>query len=323
MKININPLPEARSGYLISMAGMLSAMLLFSSCGTPTREVLPTPFPAGARMTPSPENSQTPTALPPSPIPTEQTPSAASPTPDGSTYAVVGVRPDDVLNIREQPGVENPIIGTLPPFAKNIPLPGEEREVDGSIWTAVTVQGISGWVNKSYLARQYGTIPADLDLPARRAILAIQNRDWEVLSSLVDPSVCLRFSPYPYIEESDQLFCPREIQNFGSNPEVYHWGVFDGSGKPIDMTLREYTDRFIYDAEFARPDSIGGGVFLGSGNLINNLLDFYPEAAFIEYHFPGFDPQYGGMDWRSLRLVFEKHHGAWVLVGIVHAEWTI
>jgi hypothetical protein len=42
----------------------------------------------------------------------------------------------------------------------------------------------------------------------------------------------------------------------------------------------------------------------------------------VEYYFPGFDPQYGGMDWRSLRLVFSDHGGTWYLAGIIHDEWT-
>jgi len=43
----------------------------------------------------------------------------------------------------------------------------------------------------------------------------------------------------------------------------------------------------------------------------------------VEYHFPGIDPQYGGLDWRSLRLVFQQSGGEWYLVGIIHDQWTI
>jgi hypothetical protein len=42
----------------------------------------------------------------------------------------------------------------------------------------------------------------------------------------------------------------------------------------------------------------------------------------VEYYFPGFDPQYGGMDWRSLKLVFSQADGSWNLAGIIHDEWT-
>jgi len=49
----------------------------------------------------------------------------------------------------------------------------------------------------------------------------------------------------------------------------------------------------------------------------------YPTASFVEFHFTGFDPQYGGIDWSSLRLVFENVGGNWLLIGIVHDGWTI
>ena len=47
----------------------------------------------------------------------------------------------------------------------------------------------------------------------------------------------------------------------------------------------------------------------------------------MEAHFPGFDKKFGGMDWESLRLVFEEvatdGGSELMLVGIVHDEWTI
>ena len=62
---------------------------------------------------------------------------------------------------------------------------------------------------------------------------------------------------------------------------------------------------------------------IGQGNSLNNIREFYPGSYFVEYHFSGFDPQYAGMDWQSLRLVFLEEDGVWLLVGIVHDQWTI
>jgi hypothetical protein len=89
------------------------------------------------------------------------------------------------------------------------------------------------------------------------------------------------------------------------------------------LTFAEYFERFIYSADFANPEQIGYNKVLQEGNSINNIPEYYPQAEFVEYHFSGFDPQYEGMDWQSLRLVFEKVDGRYYLVGIVHAEWTI
>ena len=59
------------------------------------------------------------------------------------------------------------------------------------------------------------------------------------------------------------------------------------------------------------------------GNTPSNLAEVYPGAAWVELHFPGFEPKYGGMDWSSLWLVFRRHGNEWLLVGIVHGQWTI
>ena len=105
-------------------------------------------------------------------------------------------------------------------------------------------------------------------------------------------------------------------------PVTISWR-FDGSGEPINLTFEAYFERFIYDADFARPHAIGYNEIIGAGNTINNIAEVYPNAVTIEYHFEGFDPTFAGLDWRSLRLVLEGKEGTWYLVGIVHDEWTI
>jgi hypothetical protein len=89
------------------------------------------------------------------------------------------------------------------------------------------------------------------------------------------------------------------------------------------MTFQDYYARFVYDVDFAQPEVVGFDETVGRGNTINNIATVYPLAVTVEYHFEGFDPQYAGLDWRSLRLVLEEYGGDWVVVGIVHDEWTI
>jgi len=101
------------------------------------------------------------------------------------------------------------------------------------------------------------------------------------------------------------------------------WGAYDGTGDPINLTFEGYYNKFIYDVDFANAKIIGNNTVVGHGNSLINISEVYPGAVFIEYHFPGFDPQYNGMDWRSLRLIFEEKDGAWYIVGIVHDQWTI
>ena len=169
-----------------------------------------------------------------------------------------------------------------------------------------------------------------LETVAQKTILAIQNKDFETLSKFIHPDKGVRFSPYAYIDiQKDLIFTPAQIKNFFQDTQKYQWGEYDGSGEPMEFIPSAYYKRFIYDQDFAKAKEIGVNKIIGQGNTINNISKAYPEASFIEYHFPGFDPKYGGMDWRSLRLVFkqggkgEQKNGQWFLIGIVHAEWTI
>jgi hypothetical protein len=142
------------------------------------------------------------------------------------------------------------------------------------------------------------------------------------LSAFVHPRLGVRFSPYAYVHDSHLVFSPEKVKNLLADKTVYTWGVSDGSGLPINLTFKEYYDRYIYDQDFANADEVGYNERLGYGNMIDNSMEFYPESNIVEYHFPGFDSKLQGMDWRSLRLVFQQGDDNWYLVGIIHSEWT-
>lgn len=153
-------------------------------------------------------------------------------------------------------------------------------------------------------------------------VTALKNKDMNALASYVH-SNGVRFSPYGHVDvQNDLQFSASQLSSLLSSTQVYQWGVYDGSGDPIQLTFQDYFDRFVYDVDFANPHMIGNNVVVGTGNMINNIQQVYSNSSFIEFHFTGFDPQYNGMDWRSLRLVFEQENGQWKLVGIIHDEWT-
>lgn len=152
----------------------------------------------------------------------------------------------------------------------------------------------------------------------------IEAADFKALSSYIHPAKGVRFTPYFYVDpEVDQVFSVAETAELMEDTQVINWGVFDGSGEPMELTFSDYYDQFIYDADFMNADMIGNNVALGEGNTIDNVAEAYPDGQFIEFHFPQIDPQFGGIDWRSLRLIFEETNNELHLVGIVHGEWTI
>jgi hypothetical protein len=149
-------------------------------------------------------------------------------------------------------------------------------------------------------------------------------QDMSGLEAYIHPENGVRFSPYGNIDTvNNQLFTASQISGLPSDTQTYLWGSYDGSGDPIQLTFNDYYDQFIYDVDFANPNLIGNNVVVGTGNTLINIVEAYPGAVFVEFHFTGFDPQYTGMDWKSLRLVFEEIDGIWYLSGIVHDQWTI
>jgi hypothetical protein len=232
--------------------------------------------------------------------------------------------------VRSGPGVSQSIAGTVPYYGRDVEVHAGGQEVAGSWWVPVRHGGVAGWVNSNYLARQEGNVGDALAGRSAQAILALRDRDWDEVARLVHPVKGVTFSPYTYVRPlqgapgaADLVFSATQLRGLWSDPTVYSWGVYDGSGEPIDLTFQEYYARFVYDVDFAQPEVVGFDQVVGQGNTINNIAMVWPNGVTVEYHFEGFDPEYGGMDWRSLRLVFEEQDGTWYLVGIVHDEWTI
>jgi len=209
------------------------------------------------------------------------------------------------------------------------------QEADGSAIPAILYN------NRTYLpvravAEQSG-IFVDYDDRTSEVILRSENellnranlvlhylkyRDFQQLSPFVHKNNGVTFSPYAYTEDDAINFTPAQMAALKAD-DRYMWGFFDGSGFDIDYTVEEYISRFVYDDDFIQAPTIGVNTLIQTGNTISNLEEAYPGARFVEYHIPGVNPDYGGMDWKSLRLVFLRTGGQWMLTGVVHDQWTI
>jgi hypothetical protein len=164
-----------------------------------------------------------------------------------------------------------------------------------------------------------------LQLRAGEVLDAIKRRDGPRLAAMVHPRKGARFSPYSYVHaDSDVVIARSAVATLFTDTLARTWGHADGSGEPITLPFAGYYRRFVYDVDFAAaPQRRVNGAPIRAGNLPSNLKEVYPGAQWVEYHFPGFDVQYGGMDWRSLWLVLEQVGADWFLVGVVHGSWTI
>lgn len=169
------------------------------------------------------------------------------------------------------------------------------------------------------------TITETLDLTwtIDAVINAIKTQDFPTLSTFVGPQG-IRFTPYEHVDVvSDIVLYSGQVYNALALSTTFTRWWYDGSWFPIDLPIGQYWEKFVYDVDFITAPEVYHNQPFNRGNTINNIFDVYSGKHIVEYHFPGFDPQYDGMDRRSLYLVFENIWGQRYIIGIIHWSWTI
>lgn len=157
---------------------------------------------------------------------------------------------------------------------------------------------------------------------ADTTLRALHDKDYKRISELVHPVEGLTFSPYGYVNsEKTVQMTPEEVGIRFSSDTARRvlWGFFDGTGDSIKLTPKAYAQRFIYDRDFAGSDSMYFRKTPPRGNTLNNLEYAFPDGVVVESFVPGKKE----MDWKALRMVFEKYNDRYYIVALVHDEWTI
>lgn len=152
----------------------------------------------------------------------------------------------------------------------------------------------------------------------------LQQQDWGTLATYVHLDRGVTFTPYSTVDpDGDLNFTAGQIQNLAQDSNVYTWGFEDGRGDPIQMTFPQYFERYVYDRDYIQVPELGVDRIMTGGNALENLTEVYEGCRFVDFSFPSFDPVNDGLDWSSLKLVFQPEGEHWYLVGIVHGEWTV
>jgi hypothetical protein len=164
---------------------------------------------------------------------------------------------------------------------------------------------------------------AELTAASYEILGYIKNEDYGALSDVAHPELGIVFAPYAMFEfASSKCFTPLQIAGFRNDATAYVWGVYDGTGEPIEMTPPEYFKRFVFDRDFTRAQELGVNYVVKSGNAKESIVMDYPQVRFIDFHIPEDGKNTEG-GWSSLRLGFEEYDGSLMLTVIVHSEWTV
>ena len=226
------------------------------------------------------------------------------------------------------------VIGLLVGVLLPINLSGGDTPPVSNSETSTFTQppGVSQPAGSSPAGSSKGTETPELNLEDNFPLLgsacavsrAIQRGEWATLAAYVHPDRGVTFTPYSTVEPgTDLTFTADQIKNLAQDQNVYTWGFIDGRGDPIQMTILQYFERYVYDRDYTQVPEIGLDRIMTGGNALENLTEIYEGCRFVDFSFPSADPVNDGLDWSSLKLVFQLEGDHWYLVGVVHGEWTI
>ncbi len=248
-------------------------------------------------------------------------------------FFVWGVAEDDVLNVRQGPGVSHPVVASFAPGERGIRRYDETRQANGGSWGAVGVPGGVGWVNLAYLRpegsrppRSAGVIEPSVEAAADDVQALLGAGEYETLSGFVDPTRGVAISLHAFVADDAVVLTPRQLAGAATNRELFLWGYTDGEGRPVETTIERRLGEIAGDRGLTSTDVIGHDTRLGLGNSIDNIAERFPGSHVVEYHFEG-TSLYGDFDWSSVRFVFDASRlaptGRPALLAIVQDTWTI
>lgn len=145
----------------------------------------------------------------------------------GEILDVVGVRYDDVLNIRDQASTSGAIVATAAPFAANPQLvsggEGLLFNPNGGAWWKVTVNGTQAWASSSFLAQ---VSPNNEDLLPTLTANMPSTTSPNANTLIIDIATALADGPTPSVVFSTE---PQGIDAIGSEATIDVLGIGDDS----------------------------------------------------------------------------------------------
>lgn len=302
----------------LAACGAAILILLLTACSLPgpvvtqapaadtATQPAPTPIPptqtasVEATATAAPTDTSQPPTETIAPTATMPPTPASSPVPPAGDYGVILVEEGDVLNVRRYSGLAGRIIADLEPTATGITATGEEEYDNMMPWMEITTpDGVTGWVNKSYLTEMVSSgyfcaDPQVTDLLAQFNT-AISTNDGELLSTIVSPEQGM-FVTY-FHSGTTHNYSPEEARFVFESTFTANWGVHPASGAEVIATFHEevlpkLVEVFSSNYELSCNQIVTGGVS-------------YPTVWPLKYHNINFysvmKPATPGveMDWRT------------------------
>ena len=144
---------------------------------------------------------------------------------------------------------------------------------------------------------------------------AIQNRDGELLASLVSPTTGIGVR---YIRDGKVITYFDNIKFIFETTYQADWGLAVGSGEPVKGPFHEIVLPSLERVFASNPVIICNELKVGGATYIPEWP--YSGKNFYSVHYPGTD-QYAGMDWETWAVGMVLEGDKPMLAALVHYNW--
>ncbi len=234
---------------------------------------------------------------------------------------------DDVLNVRQDPGVQAPIVGMLLPGVI-VERTGQEAVVGSSVWVQIETPVGGFWVNEHFLAQHmpagdFANDPEVLELLDELAAIIAADGDLRDVVSQRGLYVSHNADPVRWeYEDLDTILTDATTYKWPSNaigvddPEFAQIPGRTFAAAVADSFLSAYDD----------PDTImtiNDPIEAGNSRLAADAIPFeFTSFNYVGIHDPGDNPDYDGLDWVTWYVSIDYEDGRPVIVGLTVDMWA-
>ncbi|MCL4562657.1 MAG: hypothetical protein M1281_18855 [Chloroflexi bacterium] len=306
----------------------------------------PTPLPAtpipatSVPATPVANTPPSPTLMPsathrptntPSPLPIlspSSTPFDISPTSTGNvpastgSYAVILVKPDDVLNVRQSPNSTSLIIAKYTYSDRNISLTGKQSQAGNIRWVEVGLSGgKTGWINDAYISQAIPTATFCADNRVLTLIAQLTDafvaKDGAKFAALISPKHGLYLQ---YLRGGTIVnYTPDKARWLFESTYAANWGLHPGSGLPVKGTFSDEVLPKLLDVLTASYTKNCENVAVGGTTYTAVWPKEYQNINFYSLYRSG--PPENELNWRTWLVGVEYVDGQPYLFALNQLIW--
>lgn len=247
---------------------------------------------------------------------------------DATTLGRVAlVEKSDVLNVRVNPGVESPIVGTLLPGVI-VQRTGNSEIAGSSEWVQVKTPVGEYWVVDRFLA---AVVDPD-DFAGDTRVADLLDRFVEIVTVDGDlRPVTSKRGLYVSYHADPIRFAPDQLETILTATTTYKWpsnAMGTDNEEFQQIPGRTFAEAIAENFVSAYDDSdtvttVNEPIEAGNGRLAEQAIPFeFGAFNYIGVHDPGDNPEYGGLDWFTWYVSIDYENGRPVIIGLTIDQWA-